>query len=102
MAMVTTPVAESIFADPVTANKTVLLIDDVGGERLPSMTNLDLRVGKEFTIKRTNLNLDFDIFNALNASTVLGRQYNLRLGTGDDVLEIMNPRVFRLGLRFNF
>ena len=89
-------------SDPVTANKTVLLIDDVGGERLPSMTNLDLRVGKEFTIKRTNLNLDFDIFNALNASTVLGRQYNLRLGTGDDVLEIMNPRVFRLGLRFNF
>ena len=89
-------------SDPVTANKTVLLIDEVDDERLPAMTNVDLRVGKEFTIKRTHINLDVDIFNAFNSSTVLGRQYNLRLGTGDDVLEIMNPRVLRLGLRFNF
>ncbi len=86
----------------MSANKTVLLIDEVGDERLPAMTNVDLRIGKEFTIKGSHINLDFDIFNAFNASTVLGRQYNLRLGTGDDVLEIMNPRVLRLGVRFNF
>jgi hypothetical protein len=88
--------------DPVTANKTVLLIDDVGGERLPAMTNLDLRIGKEFAFNRARFNLDIDLFNALNRATVLGRQYNLRLTTANDVQEIMNPRVLRLGLRFNF
>jgi hypothetical protein len=30
------------------------------------------------------------------------RQYDLRVSTADSVLEIMNPRVLRLGLRFNF
>ena len=66
------------------------------------MTNLDLRLGKEFAFNRVRFNVDLDVFNALNSATVLGRQYNLRLTTGDDVQEIMNPRVLRLGLRFNF
>jgi len=99
-----TPYFQSLVAtsDPVTRNTSVLAVDDVGEERLPSMTNLDLRLGKEFVISRTRLNLDFDVFNALNSSTVLGRQYDLRLGTANNVLEIMNPRVLRLGVRFNF
>ena len=99
-----TPYFQSLVAtaDPVTRNKSVLAVDDVGDERLPSMTNLDLRIGKEFVIRRTRLNLDFDVFNSLNSSTVLGRQYDLRLGTANNVLEIMNPRVLRLGVRFNF
>jgi hypothetical protein len=46
--------------------------------------------------------VDFDVFNVLNANTVLGRQYDLRLTAADQVLEIMNPRILRLGLRFNF
>jgi hypothetical protein len=48
------------------------------------------------------LNLDVDVFNALNSNTVLGRQYDLRLSAANNVLEIMNPRVLRLGLRFGF
>ncbi len=89
-------------ADPISPLKSVLAVDDVSENRLPTMTNLDLRLGKEFSLRRTRLNIDLDLFNALNAATVLGRQYNLRLGTADNVLEIMNPRVLRLGLRFNF
>ena len=49
--------------------------------------------------------LDLDIFNITNAATVLGKQYDLRLTgpTGyNQVLEIMNPRILRLGARFNF
>ncbi len=61
-----------------------------------------MRVGKEFSYNRLRVNLDFDVFNALNASTVLGRQYDLRLSTANDVQEIMNPRVLRLGARFSF
>jgi hypothetical protein len=88
--------------DPLARNKTVFLLENAGDERLPAVTSLDLRVGKEFSFQRARFNIDVDIFNALNTSTVLGRQYDLRVSTADNVLEIMNPRVLRLGLRFNF
>ena len=48
---------------------------------------------------------DVDLFNVFNAATVLGRQYDVE-ATGtrgfDSVLEIMNPRILRLGLRVKF
>jgi hypothetical protein len=88
--------------DPLLRFKTVLLVDDVEDNRLPAVTSLDLRVGKEFAVSRLRFNVDVDVFNALNAATVLGRQYDLRLTTFNNVLEIMNPRVLRLGLRVAF
>ena len=81
--------------------KNVLLLES-GSERLPSVTSLDFRVGKEFAWNRARFNLDLDVFNLLNSATVLGRQYNLRVSTANNVLEIMNPRVLRLGARFSF
>jgi hypothetical protein len=89
-------------ADANSPLKTALLVEDVGDERLSSVTSLDARIGKEFAFNRVRVNVDLDVFNVLNASTVLGRQYNLRVTSADDVLEIINPRVLRLGLRFNF
>jgi hypothetical protein len=82
--------------------QTLLLVDDVADRRLPSVTSLDLRVGKEFAFNRARFNVDIDVFNALNANTVLGRQYNTRLTTSNNVMEIMNPRILRVGLRFGF
>jgi hypothetical protein len=87
--------------DPLAARKTVLLIE-AGDTRLPAVTSLDFRLGKEFAFNRARFNVDLDIFNLFNAATVLGRQYDLRVATADNVLEIMNPRVLRLGVRFNF
>jgi hypothetical protein len=89
-------------ADPLAARKSVLLVDDVGASRLPAVTSLDFRIGKEFAQDRFRFNVDIDIFNILNTNTVLGRQYDLRVTTADNVLEIMNPRVLRIGARFNF
>jgi hypothetical protein len=92
--------------DPLGGNKTLLITpgSDVTAFRLPTQTEFDARVGKEFKFAgRTRINVDFDIFNVLNANTVLGRQYNLRtLSSADTVLEIQNPRIARIGLRFNF
>jgi hypothetical protein len=53
---------------------------------------------------RPRLNLDLDVFNVLNSNVVLGRQFNMRFGApvSDQVLEIMNPRILRLGVRINF
>ena len=81
---------------------TVLLLKEAADERLPMVTSLDLRLGKEFRIQRARLNIDLDLFNALNSATVLGRQYNQRLTTYNNVLEIMNPRILRVGLRVGF
>jgi hypothetical protein len=85
--------------------KTVLLVNNVDDFRLPSVTTLDARAEKKFTFVGATVALDFDVFNLFNAGTVLGRQYDVRLtgptGFGN-TLEIMNPRIARLGVRFTF
>ncbi len=84
------------------AQKTVSIISENGEYRLPSVTSLDFRVGKEFAVRRARFNVDVDLFNVLNSATVLGREYHFRSATYNDVREIMNPRVLRLGLRMGF
>ncbi len=87
------------------SSKNVLLITDVGKNRLPAVTTFDFRLGKTIRVSRATFNVDLDVFNLFNSGTVLGRQYDMRFtgATGfDQVLEIMNPRIMRLGLRVNF
>src|SRR5262249_9030843 len=89
--------------DPLGGNKALLLVPEVTTDRLSMVTEFDVRVGKEFRFSQRRVNLDFDIFNILNNNTVLGRQYNLRTpSSANTVLEIQNPRIARIGLRFNF
>jgi hypothetical protein len=85
--------------------KRVLVVSDVTDFRLPAVSSLDLRVEKAIPFGRTRLMLDLDVFNVANSATVLGQQYDLRLtgATGfNQVLEIMDPRIFRIGARFTF
>jgi hypothetical protein len=94
----------SSAGDAFVATKTVL-VTDVGEHRLPAVQTFDFRVGKNVKVQRVNFNVDLDIFNMFNSGTVLGRQYDLRLtgATGfNQILEIVNPRILRLGARFNF
>jgi carboxypeptidase family protein/TonB-dependent receptor-like protein len=91
-----------VTTDPIARNKTLLLVGKVTDFRLPTATSLDARVGKELQFGRTKFNVDLDLFNLMNSSTILGRQYDLRVTTANNVLEVMNPRVLRVGLRFNF
>jgi hypothetical protein len=91
--------------DALNNRKTVLLITDVSANRLPAVTSLDGRVEKAFKFGRTNLAVDFDVFNLFNNATVLGRTYDARLTGALGFLqtrEILQPRIARLGLRFNF
>ena len=90
--------------DPL-GHKTVLLVKNVDDVRLPTVTSLDGRIEKKFVFGGAKIAVDLDVFNLLNAGTVLGKQYDARLtgptGFGQ-VLEIMNPRVARIGVRFTF
>jgi hypothetical protein len=91
--------------DVLLNNKSVLAVDDVTEFRLPKASSLDARIEKAFKYKTLNMMLDLDIFNITNSATVLGRQYDMRLTgpTGyNQILEVMNPRILRLGARLNF
>ena len=58
------------------ALKDVLLVPDVGDNRLQAIESFDLRVGTAFRVNGITMNVDLDWFNVLNAATVLGRQYD--------------------------
>jgi hypothetical protein len=93
--------------DPRAASKSILLTSTTDEFRLPFENSLDVRVGKEVKLNKATLNFDVDIFNLLNLATTLGQQYDIRAanitnGTANQILEIMNPRIMRLGVRVSF
>jgi hypothetical protein len=88
--------------DVLSGNKSVLVIGAVDDYRLPSVHSLDARIGKELKLNRTTINFDVDAFNLLNVGTILGKGYDLRLGTVGQVQEIVNPRIVRFGVRIGF
>jgi hypothetical protein len=89
--------------DPTNARKRVLLVPEVDAFRLPTVHSLDIRVEKAFRIKdRAKLIVDLDVFNVGNLGTVLGREYNRAVTTFNQVREIMQPRILRVGGRFTF
>jgi hypothetical protein len=88
-------------ADPVEGSKDVIVSPNADS-RLPSVWSVDGRVEKLIKLQRLNLMLDLDVFNILNAGTTLRNQYDVSAGTFGNVLEIMNPRIARLGVRITF
>ncbi len=91
--------------DPVVISKSVLVAGDLDSRRLGALTLLDLRVEKSLNVARARVVVDFDIFNLLNAATILGREYDLRL-TGprgfNAPVELLDPRLARVGVRVTF
>jgi hypothetical protein len=69
--------------------------------RYPDTHVLNLRAEKEFSFRDVGLNLGVDVFNALNESYVLQRQGLLGRSNSGHVLEVLSPRVFRLGARIS-
>ena len=67
--------------------------------RYPDLHVVNLRVEKDFTFRNAGLNLGLDLFNALNESYVLQRQGVLGRSNSGHVIEVLSPRVFRLGAR---
>jgi len=74
-----------------------------GDARLPSFYELDFRVEKVFQIFETaRVILSADAFNALNSHLELNRDQQITSSRYDTVNKILNPRVFRFGIRFDF
>ena len=74
-------------------------LDDV---RYPSLWDLDLRLAKTVKIQRVNLQFSADLFNALNADTILQRNRNLGSSVFNSINELISPRIARVGVKFQF
>lgn len=79
--------------------------------RLPKVWNLDLRLAKNLKVGGSSFVISADLFNAFNADTELSRGratssalYDKATGAGSfrRLNEILNPRVLRIGLRYQF
>ena len=88
--------------DPVLGIKNLLLTTGADQFRLDSVAALDVRVEKVLRFGTSSLALDFDVFNLTNNAVVLGKQYDARSASYNSTLEIMNPRIARVGVRFSF
>jgi len=74
-----------------------------GDQRLPSFWELDLRAEKVFTISETaTVTVSADAFNITNSAHALKKETRIDASNFGQDLRILNPRVFRFGIRFNF
>jgi hypothetical protein len=88
---------------------------EFGSERMPAFLKMDLRLEKRIAVSEGfDIFLMADCFNALNSNVKI-QQYQRKLGDyyadtdtfvpnskNGSLLQIMNPRVFRFGIRFQF
>ena len=88
--------------DPVVSNKSVLLVSKVDDFRLQRVSSLDARLEKIFKFDRFSAAFDLDVFNLFNRATILQRQLDARVTTFNNILELMNPRILRIGARLFF
>jgi len=91
-------------ASPGEGNKLLIVPTTLDEFRNANVTELDLRLAKELRLAGVGFTLSVDLFNALNANTILQRDVTRLNGfaTSDHVTEVLSPRVFRLGARFSF
>lgn len=88
--------------------KHLMVSSQFDDNRLPPITNFDLRIAKEFTINKMGVNVSLDAFNVLNKHTVLDRSGLLDVGADgtnplyNHISVLMSPRVLRFGARVKF
>ena len=87
-----------------------LMNGDMGRFRMDDLYLLDLRAEKTFAATSdVNLTFGVDLFNVFNAGTVLSRQTTLRSrqttlssSQADYLLDIVSPRIWKLGVRISW
>jgi hypothetical protein len=74
-----------------------------GDERLPAFWVLNLRLEKVFMVSDTSsVTVAVDAFNITNSAHALKEQTRMSASDFGQELRILNPRLFRFGVRFNF
>jgi hypothetical protein len=73
-----------------------------GDKRLPNFSELNFRIEKMFKVRDNLIVVAVDAFNALNSNTSLAKTGQITSSTFMMTQRILNPRVFRFGVRFQF
>jgi hypothetical protein len=79
-----------------------VMIDSFGETRLENFYQVDARAEKVFRFQGRTVSFAVDVFNVLNANTVLTRRTRQNASNANDAQEILAPRVARVGLKVNF
>ena len=88
---------------PFSAGTANVYLDKRGDERLPNFQTLDFHADRTVTLyNRTKIVLGLDIFQALNASTVLSERGTQNASNANTISSIAAPRILRFGARVAF
>ena len=80
----------------------VLLNTDLNANRNPSVHVVDLRAEKSFTYRGFGAIVSVDAFNVFNNNTILQFTRNVESSGFGRGREVIAPRIFRFGVRFQF
>jgi hypothetical protein len=76
-------------------------MEEFGAQSLPDLHTVNLRGGKQFRFGKYRLDLDVDLYNAFNVSTITGSTFASGPSYGA-ITSIFTPRIVRLGTTFSF
>ncbi len=80
-----------------------IYIEKPGATRLPAFCDVDLSLTKDIRFKDFGtMTLCVDAFNVFNSATALSRFPYVNTSRHDAIESILNPRVIRFGMRYNF
>lgn len=83
--------------------RPVIILEEFGESRYPTFFQLDLRLDKTFDLKKFGrITLSVEGFNITNSSVALRTNNDLSYNSYNLNYVILNPRIFRLGLRYEF
>jgi hypothetical protein len=79
-------------------------VEPIDAHRYPTVAILDLRVDKSFDLGRYGkFSPMLDVFNVMNSGVPTAvRTTNTATAPFNEVTTILNPRVIRFGVRYNF
>jgi hypothetical protein len=83
------------------AGAVSILAEPLSNNRAPNVHIFDVRIDKDLKIGKGELTGMLDVFNLLNANPVT----NFRVISGSrfkEVISILDPRVVRFGVRYEF
>lgn len=81
----------------------LLYVEKPGETRLPNFYNIDVSLTKDFRLgKYGKMTLSMDAFNVFNFDHTLSRYNQVNSPRHNEIETILNPRVIRFGVRYNF
>src|SRR4029077_14789509 len=91
--------AQTLGAD---SGMSVLVTPQIDTFRYADVWNTDVRVARPFKLRAVNLRVIGDVFNVMNANTVLIRNNNVLSTAFNTIGQNLSPRIFRIGVTVGF